>query len=314
MSEIHPGTTADIVKHMEQTLGLAPNVAQFHAYDEHQQPLPDQLTATQYAEWLFKTNAQRSPEELKNLATRYRDAFTSQRTAIGITPGQLAHLYIAGEVLNVLLQQGGVTAPAPIVMPTPTPIPTPGPTIKITKTETPKPQAQTSAQQAVESQKDLEMLRAQLMSELDIKETNTALSAKDLERIVNDHVTAKTKELNALVNQGILTENERDAKLQQARREHARRSIELQSIDARMHLQQSTPTASLSAPTSPLMPGDHAAVIETLHKQEKEVLDEMDAMEKILDSAGLPPEELKHIRHQLNAVEELMKDIQEETH
>jgi hypothetical protein len=40
---------------------------------------------------------------------------------------------------------------------------------------------------------------------------------------------------------------------------------------------------------------------------------EMDAMEKILDHAGLPPTELQHIRRQLHAVEELMKDIQAET-
>jgi ribosomal protein L10 len=39
----------------------------------------------------------------------------------------------------------------------------------------------------------------------------------------------------------------------------------------------------------------------------------MDAMEKILDHAGLPPTELQHIRRQLHAVEELMKDIQAET-
>jgi predicted DNA-binding protein (UPF0251 family) len=343
MVQIPPAVIADIVQRTESTLGLAPNVAQFHAYDEHQQPLPDQLTASQYAEWLLKTNSQRSPEDLELLAQRYRDAFTSQRTAIGITPGQLAHLAIAADVLEWLVRQ---TAPQMMPQPVPAapvaplapvrveatmdvPAPAPAPAAEEPVREKPviKPASKPITEMLPEEQEDLQLLRKQLLSELQIPEAaqNGAVSRDTLQENIEKLVKEKSAELRLLEEKGSISANDRDTKLIHERRELERRGIELQSIEARMHFAKGADTVAMGTPaavpdepsteiaTQTISLEDHARALETLRKQEQEVIAEMDAMEKILDHAGLPPTELQHIRRQLHAVEELMKDIQAET-
>ncbi len=297
MNEAQNQFANDVARLAEATLGLTPNTAQFHAYDEHQQPVPEPLTAAQYAESLINTNSRRPQDELKLLAKRYRDAFTTQRTAVGITAGQLAHLFIAAEVLEWLVEK----------QPTATATPLPS-SPKPSATPQPKSAPNNAPSMTVEPQHDLEELHKQLLAEFGLADTSNTIESAQLQQMIQDRLKAIITELDAQLSAGAIIESERDAKLQQERRNLERRAIELQSIEARLQMQQprtsSAPQHSTQKPTE---------AIETLRRQEHDVLAGMNVMEKLLDTVGLPPKELKHIRHQLTAVEELMKDIEEET-
>jgi len=193
----------------------------------------------------------------------------------------------------------------PIPVPTPTPTPTP-----------PEPEA------------DLRLLRQQLLTELDIADdpNHSAASADVLQKALSKKLASRTQQLAALVESGAITSSDRDSKLTQYKHELERQTIELQSIEARLHF-SATSTAHVSYASQQAEAAQRAAELvsaqastqpqdtsaTTLFAQTQTLLSQLRGMEDMLEESHLPPEQLQRIRHQLHAAQQLINEVQEET-